>query len=234
MPAVARRSALPVELLLPEGAGMFAAKGRLTASQRTRNRSGVEAVVSFIGGVVEGWTEGRPPGRKRGGAAAKMTLRFKNASGSMTVALRASSSERLWTLPFRMTPRPSKTGCCGTWQERIVLVHGATKNIVIMIGKQSYPLKAGQGSIDPKTALSYSVTAGKYELTYKIPGQPAKTESLTVRAGETWGVITLPTGESLTNRMWLDPAAGSQVTQMKDDGNLTSAPSRTGRKSYPH
>jgi hypothetical protein len=71
-----------------------------------------------------------------------------------------------------------------------------------MIGKQRYPLKAGQGTTNPKAALNYSVAPGKYELQIIASGQAPKVESLEVNAGTTWGVLTLPGGDYLFNRLY--------------------------------
>ena len=93
-----------------------------------------------------------------------------------------------------MLPEPGKG--------RIVMANGHTKPIVISIGKSNYPLRAGQGTADPRQALNYSVAPGKYTLTIKIPGQALQTETVDITADTTWGAIVLPTGATLTNRLY--------------------------------
>ena len=93
-----------------------------------------------------------------------------------------------------MLPEPGKG--------RIVLVNGHTQEVVIMIGKQRYPLKAGQAATNPKSALNYTVAPGKYELQIVPAGQAAKAESLEIAAGTTWGVIVLPDGDYLFSRLY--------------------------------
>ena len=62
------------------------------------------------------------------------------------------------------------------------------------IGKTNYPLRSGAGAKDFKGALNYSVGPGTYTIIVKIPGQPPKTERVTITAGSTWGIVALPTG----------------------------------------
>ncbi len=85
---------------------------------------------------------------------------------------------------------------------RLVMANAHSQNVVIMIGKKSYTLKAGQGAEDPKTALNYSVAPGKYDLTIKFPGKAPQTEKLEIGSGTTWGLFVLPTGKYLTNQMY--------------------------------
>ncbi len=85
---------------------------------------------------------------------------------------------------------------------RIVLINGHTQDAVIVIGKQRYPLKAGQGTTNLKSAVNYSVAPGKYDLQIIGSGQAPRGESLEIPAGTTWGVIVLPVGDYLFNRLY--------------------------------
>ena len=43
---------------------------------------------------------------------------------------------------------------------------------------------------------------GKYQYALRLPGQPVRTETLTVAAGDAWGHLVGPTGEVLPLQMY--------------------------------
>ncbi|MDI3563981.1 hypothetical protein OWC48_26685 [Bradyrhizobium sp. Arg816] len=46
------------------------------------------------------------------------------------------------------------------------------------------------------------IPRGKYRYALRLPGQPARSETLTVAAGDAWGLLVGPTGEVLPLQMY--------------------------------
>jgi hypothetical protein len=43
---------------------------------------------------------------------------------------------------------------------------------------------------------------GKYQYALRLPGRPARTETLTVAAGDAWGLLVGPSGDVLPLQMY--------------------------------
>ena len=192
------------ELLLPEGCGNVSSEGT-QYSKSTHAEVGLDpaAIAAFYRRelLAKGWQE--EAGAAATPASGPMTLRFKQAAATMSVKIAGNQELSVVDVLLLddgkakadgMLPEPGKG--------RIVLVNGHTQDVVIMIGKQRYPLKAGQGTTNPKSALNYSVAPGKYDLQIIPAGQAPQAESLEIPAGTTWGVIVLPGGDYLFNRLY--------------------------------
>jgi len=208
-PVAARQSPFAgSELLLPEGCGNVTSEGtQYTKSTHAEVSLDPAAIAAFYRRELlgKGWKE-ETNGAPATDASAPLSLRFKQAAATMAVNI--AGNQDLSTVDVLllddakakadgMLPEPGKG--------RIVLVNGHTQEVVIMIGKQRYPLKAGQGTRNPSSALNYTVAPGKYELQIVPTGQTAKAESLEIAAGTTWGVIVLPGGDYLFNRLYGAP-----------------------------
>ena len=205
-PVAARQSPFAgSELLLPEGCGNVTSEGtQYTKSTHAEVSLDSAAIAAFYRRelLAQGWKEETNVAAATD-ALAPLSLRFKQAAATMSVNI--AGNQDLSTVDVLllddakakadgMLPEPGKG--------RIVLVNGHTQEVVIMIGKQRYPLKAGQAATNPKSALNYTVAPGKYELQIVPAGQAAKAESLEIAAGTTWGVIVLPDGDYLFSRLY--------------------------------
>ncbi len=202
-PIAARETRSPkTEVLLPEGAGNVQGEGS-TYCKTTRADVDLplQAVVEFYRKelTAKGWKEQKPAVSSDTPA----TLIFKSATGSMVVRLSGEGESTSIDAAVHFEAKAKQDGMLPeAGKGRILLANGHEKAVTIMIGKKSYPLKAGQGMEDPKKALNYTVAPGKYQLTIKVPGQPAKNESVEITANTTWGVFVLPTGEPLTYQIY--------------------------------
>lgn len=193
------------ELLLPEGCGNVSSEGtQYTKSTHAEVALDPAAIAAFYRRELpaKGWKEESAPAATAP-AATPLTLRFKQAAATMSVKIDGAQDRSVVDVLLLddakakadgMLPEPGKG--------RIVLINGHTQDVVIMIGKQRYPLKAGQGTTNPKSALNYSVAPGKYDLQIIPAGQAPQAESLEIPAGTTWGVIVLPGGDYLFNRLY--------------------------------
>jgi hypothetical protein len=175
------------ELLLPEGCGNISSEGT-QYSKSTHAKVGLDpaAIAAFYRRelLAKGWREESVAATAT--AASPLALRFKQAAASMSVKIEGDRDRSVVDVLLLddakakadgMLPEPGKG--------RIVLVNGHTQDVVIMIGKQRYPLKAGQGTTNPKSALNYTVAPGKYDLQIIASGQAPQAESLEIPAGTT-------------------------------------------------
>lgn len=85
---------------------------------------------------------------------------------------------------------------------RLIMANAFNQEIVITIGKTDYKIKAGRGAKDPRQGLNYTVPAGKYPLVIKVPGKAPQKETLNITTGTAWGVIVLPNGITLADRLF--------------------------------
>lgn len=202
-PAVtARQSPFPdTEPLLPDGAGNIQGEGsKYCKTTRAEVDLPLAAVAAFYRQelAAQDWKE-----QPADAAEAKATMLFQKTGASLTVTLagegehttiRVVSNNEAKAKQDGMLPEPGKG--------RLVMANAHDQAVTITIGKKKYPLKAGQGMDDPKKALNYTVAPAKYTLSIKVAGQPAKTETVDITAGTTWGVVVLPTGEAFANLVY--------------------------------
>jgi hypothetical protein len=193
------------ELLLPEGCGNVTSEGtQYTKSTHAEVSLDPAAIAAFYRRelLAQGWKE-ETNGAAATDASAPLSLRFKQPAATMSVNIAGNQDLSTVDVLLLDDAKAKADGMLpGRGKGRIVLVNGHTQEVVIMIGKQRYPLKAGQGTTNPKSALNYTVAPGKYDLQIIPTGQAAKAESLEIAAGTTWGVIVLPGGDYLFNRLY--------------------------------
>src|SRR5262249_43072797 len=85
---------------------------------------------------------------------------------------------------------------------RMVIGNAHEKAAIVTVSKRNYNVAAGAGADDPKTGLNWEVAPGKYTVEIKLSGEKVQTETLTISADETWGVMILPTGGSLVIQLY--------------------------------
>jgi len=205
-PQVTRReSPFPgSELLLPDEVGNVQSEGsRYRKSTHAEIALEVPAIVSFYRTelAAQRWKEDETS--RVGQAGDQAMLVFRNSTGKMTVKLQSQGQRTVIDVTFQDDAQAKRDGLLPEpGKARIVMANGHTRDVVIAIGKQDYPLKAGRGAQDPKTALNYSIAPGAYVITIKIPGEAPQTETLNITAGTTWGVLALPTGGYMASQLY--------------------------------
>lgn len=193
------------ELLLPEGCGNVSSEGtQYCKSTHAEVALGSAAIAAFYRRelLAKGWKE-ESAVAATAPAAGPLTLRFKQAAATMSITIDGNQDRSVVDVLLLDDAKAKADGMLPEQGKgRIVLINGHTQDVVIMIGKQRYPLKAGQGTTNPKSALNYTVAPGKYDLQVIASGQAPKAESLEIPAGTTLGVIVLPGGDYLFNRLY--------------------------------
>jgi hypothetical protein len=146
--------------------------------------------------AAKGWTLPAPD-------SAEGTMRFKNETTELSVALKPQSGKTAIEIVTRdialarqegILPEPGKG--------RLVLGNANNVAVVFTIGMTNYPLQAGQGAKDQKQTLNYSLAPGAYTVVVKVPGQPQQSEKIELAEGATWGIIALPMGGCLPVQLY--------------------------------
>ncbi|MBI3469280.1 MAG: hypothetical protein HY000_40265 [Planctomycetes bacterium] len=202
-----RESPVPgSELLLPEGASDVRSEGtRYRKSTHAAVDMELQPVADFYRQelAAQQWKEDQAARVAGDGTVPRATLLFRGAAGKMTVNLQREGERTVIDLTSTDDARARSDGVLPEpGKARLVMGNAHSRDVVIAIGKQDYPLKAGRGAQDPKTALNYSIAPGKYVVTIKIPGEAPQTETLEIGADTAWGVIALPTGGYMASQLY--------------------------------
>lgn len=87
-------------------------------------------------------------------------------------------------------------------QARLMLGNMGPNEASLTINKQTVKIAAGAGGPRSPKGPMLDLPPGKYQYALRLPGQPARTEVLTVAAGEAWGLLVGPSGDVLPLQMY--------------------------------
>ncbi|WP_407186287.1 hypothetical protein [Bradyrhizobium centrosematis] len=87
-------------------------------------------------------------------------------------------------------------------QARVMMGNMGDKDASLTINKQTVKIAAGAGGPQSPKGPILDLPPGKYQYALRVPGQPARTETLTVAAGDAWGLMVGPSGDVLPLQMY--------------------------------
>lgn len=87
-------------------------------------------------------------------------------------------------------------------QAKLMMGNMGDKEASLTINKQTIKIAAGAGGPQSPKGPMLDLPPGKYQYALRVPGRPARTESLTVAAGEAWGLMVGPDGGVLPLQMY--------------------------------
>lgn len=87
-------------------------------------------------------------------------------------------------------------------QARLLLGNMGSSEASLTINKQTVKIAAGAGGPQSPKGPMLDLPPGKYQYALRLPGRPARTEALTVAAGEAWGLLVGPSGDVLPLQMY--------------------------------
>ncbi|WP_448040056.1 hypothetical protein [Bradyrhizobium liaoningense] len=87
-------------------------------------------------------------------------------------------------------------------QARLMLGNVGPNEASLTINKQTVKIAAGAGGPQSPKGPMLDLPPGKYQYALRLPGRPARTEALTVAAGEAWGLLVGPGGDVLPLQMY--------------------------------
>ncbi|WP_262049244.1 hypothetical protein [Bradyrhizobium sp. Bra78] len=87
-------------------------------------------------------------------------------------------------------------------QARVMLGNMGPKEASLTINKQTVKIAAGAGGPQSPKGPMLDLPPGKYQYALRVPGRPARSETLTVAAGDAWGLLVGPNGDVLPLQMY--------------------------------
>ncbi|WP_314954328.1 hypothetical protein [Bradyrhizobium cosmicum] len=87
-------------------------------------------------------------------------------------------------------------------QARLVLGNMGAKEASLTINNQTVKIAVGAGGPQSPKGPMLDLPPGKYQYALRLPGRPARTETLTVAAGDAWGLLVGPSGDVLPLQMY--------------------------------
>lgn len=185
-------------LPFPEGGEGFQTEGSKFRKQTNKTISAsLQAVVDFYRRelAAPNWTENKEAAKIDKTAA---TMYFTGAEGQLNVQLKVEGDKVNIALVSRDAEGAKAAGVLPSkGKGRLLVGNASEKAAAVTINKSAYNVAAGAGAEDPKTGLNFEVATGKYVVEVKLPDQASHSETLTVEADETWGIVILPTGDCL-------------------------------------
>jgi len=147
-----------------------------------------------------GWQE------KTGGAAMsaeRAKIDFTSPQGPATLTLGRAKGETTVNLAQKNTDVAVKADIMPKeGQARLMLGNMGSSEASLTINKQTVKIAAGAGGPRSPKGPMLDLPPGKYQYALRMPGQPARTEALTVAAGEAWGLLVGPSGDVLPLQMY--------------------------------
>ncbi|UWU68957.1 hypothetical protein [Bradyrhizobium sp. NC92] len=147
-----------------------------------------------------GWQE------KTGGAAAsaeRAQIDFTSPQGPAVLKLGRAKGETIVNLAQKNADAAAKADIMPkAGQARVMMGNMGDKEASLTINKQTVKIAAGAGGPQSPKGPMLDLPPGKYQYALRLPGRPARTETLTVVAGEAWGLLVGPSGDVLPLQMY--------------------------------
>jgi hypothetical protein len=87
-------------------------------------------------------------------------------------------------------------------QARLMLGNIGPKEASLTINKQTIKVAAGAGGPQSPKGPMLDLPPGTYQYALRVPGRPVRTASISIAAGDAWGLMVGPTGEPLPLQMY--------------------------------
>ncbi|MCS3498064.1 hypothetical protein M2189_002978 [Bradyrhizobium japonicum] len=135
--------------------------------------------------------------------AERAELAFTSPEGPAMLKLGRAREETTVSLVQRNPQAAAKADIIPkAGQARLMLGNIGPKEASLTINKQTIKIAAGAGGPQSPKGPMLDLPPGKYQYALRLPGQPTRNETLTVAAGDAWGLLVGPTGEVLPLQMY--------------------------------
>ncbi|MBR0909476.1 hypothetical protein [Bradyrhizobium japonicum] len=135
--------------------------------------------------------------------AERAELAFTSPEGPAMLKLGRAREETTVSLVQRNPQAAAKADIMPkAGQARLMLGNIGPKEASLTINKQTIKIAAGAGGPQSPKGPMLDLPPGKYQYALRMPGQPTRNETLTVGAGDAWGLLVGPTGEVLPLQMY--------------------------------
>jgi len=130
-------------------------------------------------------------------------LAFTSPDGPATLKLARAKDETTISLVQRNPQAAIKADIMPkAGQARVMLGNIGPKEASLTINNQTVKIAAGAGGPQSPKGPMLDLPPGKYQYALRMPGQPARTDTLTVAAGDAWGLLVGPSGDVLPLQMY--------------------------------
>jgi hypothetical protein len=164
--------------------------------------AGLSDVLAFYRGELTklGWQE-KPDGAVI--AADRVQLAFASPQGPAVLKLGRTNGETSVNLVQKNPDAATKADIMPKpGQARLLLGNMGAQDAQLTINKQTIKVAAGAGGPQSPKGPMLDLPPGKYQYSLKMAGRPARSDTLTIAAGDAWGLMVGPTGEVLPLRMY--------------------------------
>ena len=135
--------------------------------------------------------------------AERAELAFTSPEGPAVLKLGRSRDETTVSLMQRNPQAAAKADIMPkAGQARLMLGNIGPKEASLTINKQTIKIAAGAGGPQSPKGPMLDLPPGKYQYALRLPGQPTRNETLTVAAGDAWGLLVGPSGDVLPLQMY--------------------------------
>ncbi|WP_027527808.1 hypothetical protein [Bradyrhizobium sp. Ec3.3] len=159
-------------------------------------------VLAFYRGELTklGWQE-KPDGAVV--AADRVQLAFASPQGPAVLKLGRANGETSVNLVQKNPDAATKADIMPKpGQAKLLLGNMGNQEAQLTINKQTVKIAAGAGGPQSPKGPMLDLPPGKYQYSLKVAGHPARTDSITIAAGDAWGLMVGPTGEVLPLQMY--------------------------------
>ena len=135
--------------------------------------------------------------------AERAELAFTSPEGPAMLKLGRAREETTVSLVQRNPQAAAKADIMPkAGQARLMLGNIGPKEASLTINKQTIKIAAGAGGPQSPKGPMLDLPPGKYQYALRLPGQPTRNETLTVAAGDAWGLLVGPSGDVLPLQMY--------------------------------
>jgi hypothetical protein len=147
-----------------------------------------------------GWQE-KPDGAVV--AADRVQLAFASPQGPAVLKLGRTESETSINLVQKNPDAATKADIMPKpGQAKLLLGNMGNQEAVLTINKQTVKIAAGAGGPQSPKGPMLDLPPGRYQYSLRMAGRPARNDTITIAAGDAWGLMVGPTGEVLPLQMY--------------------------------
>lgn len=136
-------------------------------------------------------------------SAERAQIDFTSPQGPAVLKLGRARGETTVTLAQKNADAAAKADIMPkAGQARLMLGNMGAGEASLTINKQTVKIAAGAGGPNSPKGPMLDLPPGKHQYALRLSGRPVHTETLTVAAGEAWGLLVGPSGDVLPLQMY--------------------------------
>lgn len=135
--------------------------------------------------------------------ADRVQLAFASPQGPAVLKLGRANGETAINLVQKNPDAATRAGIMPKpGQARLLLGNMGAQDVQLTINKQTIKVAAGAGGPQSPKGPMLDLPPGKYQYALRVAGRPARTDTITIAAGDAWGLMVGPGGDVLPLQMY--------------------------------